>query len=199
MSPAGVATTRGGAHEGRDTVTDRTHAEADTDERRHDDTGGHWHAGPAGGSTVDDAGGSTAERGDHAARWRHVVTDLLAVDRAVVEDVVADSGLLGVQADLLIRLSRRADHRSPMNVLAAAMRVSGSSLTKLVDRLSELGYARRDASEDDRRVVYVVLTEAGVDEGARLRERYAGVLRSRVLAAVGGGAVGLADIARQLA
>lgn len=132
------------------------------------------------------------------ARWREVVTDLMAVDRAVVDDVVADTGLLGAQADLLIRLSRLPDQRSPMNVLASSMRVSGSSLTKLVDRLSDLGYARRDASENDRRVVYVVLTPQGAEEATLLRERYVGVLRSRVLATVGGGAVELADIARRL-
>lgn len=132
-------------------------------------------------------------------RWRDLVADLVAVDRAVVDDVVADTGLLGVQADLLIRLSRLPDHRSPMNVLAGSMRVSGSSLTKLVDRLSELGYARRDASENDRRVVYVVLTPAGVEEARRLREQYAKVLRSRVLASVGAEVTDIADIARRLA
>lgn len=145
-------------------------------------------------TSEDDAGpddGSTA-------RWRDVVADLVAVDRAVVDDVVADTGLLGVQADLLIRLSRLPGHRSPMNVLAGSMRVSGSSLTKLVDRLSEIGYARRDASENDRRVVYVVLTPTGVDEARRLTALYVKVLRSRVLASVGGGVVGLADIARRL-
>ena len=136
---------------------------------------------------------------DQTARWRDVMADLLAVDRAVVDDVVADTGLLGVQADLLIRLVAVSGHRSPMNVLAGSMRVSGSSLTKLVDRLSELGYARRDASENDRRVVYVVLTATGVEEAERLRERYVAVLRSRVLATVGSGAVGLADLARTLA
>ena len=145
--------------------------------------------------------GTTADvDGDEqTARWRDVVADLTAVDRAVVDDVVADTGLLGVQADLLIRLLAVPDHRSPMNVLASAMRVSGSSLTKLVDRLSDLGYARRDASENDRRVVYVVLTPAGVEEAVRLRGRYVGVLRSRVLATVGGEAVGLAEVARRLA
>lgn len=136
---------------------------------------------------------------ESTTRWRDLVADLVAVDRAVVDDVVADTGLLGVQADLLIRLSRIPDHRSPMNVLAGSMRVSGSSLTKLVDRLSELGYARRDASENDRRVVYVVLTPAGVEEARRLREQYAKVLRSRVLASVGAEVTDIADIARRLA
>lgn len=145
-----------------------------------------------------DASTPQDDEDDQAARWREVVNDLLAVDRAVVDDVVADSGLLGVQADLMIRLSVLPGHRSPMNVLAASMRVSGSSLTKLVDRLSDLGYARRDASENDRRVVYVVLTATGVEESARLRTRLVGVLRSRVLATVGGGALGLAEVARRL-
>lgn len=156
-------------------------------------------AGTAGPGTDDDADAAAGVDTAGAETWRDVVTDLLAVDRAVVDDVVVDTGLVGVQADLLIRLTRRADHRSPMNVLAGSMRVSGSSLTKLVDRLSELGYARRDASENDRRVVYVVLTDDGVEAGERLRTRYAAVLRSRVLAAVGGGAIGLAEVARRLA
>ena len=153
----------------------------------------HQQESPA--SAPDDPGSDDPS----TARWREVVSDLVAVDRAVVDDVVADTGLLGVQADLLIRLSRLPDQRSPMNLLAGSMRVSGSSLTKLVDRLSDLGYARRDASENDRRVVYVVLTPTGVDEATRLTALYVKVLRSRVLANVGSGVVGLADIARKLA
>ncbi|MHA3704497.1 MarR family transcriptional regulator [Jatrophihabitans sp. YIM 134969] len=136
---------------------------------------------------------------EQTTRWREVVTDLLAVDRAVVDDVVADTGLLGVQADLLVRLARLPGQRSPMNALAGSMRVSGSSLTKLVDRLSDLGYARRDASENDRRVVYVVLTPEGIEEADRLSGQLVKALRSRVLATVGGGVVDLADVARRLA
>ena len=136
---------------------------------------------------------------DDPDRWRDVVADLAAVDRAVVDEVVGDSGLVGVQADLMIRLGSAPGHRSPMNALAASMRVSGSSLTKLVDRLSDLGIARRDAAEHDRRVVYVVLTDDGVELADRLRTRYVTVLRARVLAVVGGDVVGLADVARRLA
>lgn len=131
--------------------------------------------------------------------WRDIVTDLLAVDRAVVDDVVAESSLLGVQADLLMRLVDTEGHRSPMNALAGAMRVSGSSLTKLVDRLSDLGFARRDASEADRRVVYVVLTDVGVEEAGRLRRRYVAALRARVLGAIGGDVLRLAEVAHRLA
>lgn len=131
--------------------------------------------------------------------WREVMRDLVTLDRTVAELTVGDSGLLPVQADLLLRLSRLPGRRSPMNALAAQLRVSGSSLTKLVDRLSEQALARRDASPSDRRVVYVALTEAGARQAEQLAQRLAAAVRARVLAVPGVDVVGLADVARRLA
>lgn len=135
---------------------------------------------------------------DAIERWRDAVSDLATVDRAVVDDVLAGTTLQPLQADLLLRLGGLPQGRSPMNVLAAAMRVSGSSLTKLVDRLSDLGLARRDASDTDRRVVFVVLTEEGGRLSRQLRARYVATLRARVLSVVGADVLGVADVARGL-
>ncbi|HVA66096.1 MAG TPA: MarR family transcriptional regulator [Elusimicrobiota bacterium] len=48
-----------------------------------------------------------------------------------------------------------------MSGIAAAVRLSLSSVTGLIDRLSQKNLVRRDRSSDDRRVVQVVLTDEG--------------------------------------
>jgi DNA-binding MarR family transcriptional regulator len=49
----------------------------------------------------------------------------------------------------------------PMGDLAESMACDPSTITAVVDRLEELGYAERQPSERDRRVKTVVLTSAG--------------------------------------
>ncbi|MDE2314632.1 MAG: MarR family transcriptional regulator [Elusimicrobia bacterium] len=48
-----------------------------------------------------------------------------------------------------------------MSGIAAVVRLSLSSVTGLIDRLSKKNLVRRDRSNDDRRVVQVALTEEG--------------------------------------
>ena len=63
----------------------------------------------------------------------------------------------------------------PMHAIAETLDVSGASTTGIVDRMEELGYVARQRDSDDRRVVRVVLTDAGheliADMATERRER----------------------------
>jgi DNA-binding MarR family transcriptional regulator len=55
------------------------------------------------------------------------------------------------------------DEPRPMGELAREMHCDNSNITGLIDRLSERGLVERRASEGDRRVKLVALTDAGTE------------------------------------
>jgi MarR family transcriptional regulator, organic hydroperoxide resistance regulator len=59
----------------------------------------------------------------------------------------------------------------PMSALAEAMHCDNSNITGIVDRLEAAGLAERRASERDRRVKAVVLTEKGERTRIEIRRR----------------------------
>jgi DNA-binding MarR family transcriptional regulator len=63
--------------------------------------------------------------------------------------------------DVLVTLEKAPDHRLRMSDLAENMVASRSGLTRLVDRLEEAGFLRRESCPGDGRGAYAVLTEAG--------------------------------------
>jgi DNA-binding MarR family transcriptional regulator len=77
-------------------------------------------------------------------------------------------------SDTLGLLSERGASR--MSELADAMRVDASTATRAVARLERAGLVERAPSPDDRRVVVVVPTEAGVAAHLAMRERYEKVM-----------------------
>jgi DNA-binding MarR family transcriptional regulator len=64
--------------------------------------------------------------------------------------------------------------------LAAVERVRPPSITKIVDRLEELGFVRREVDPNDRRSSLVHLTEAGTRHIAETRNRKTAYLASRL-------------------
>lgn len=67
-----------------------------------------------------------------------------------------------------------------MSELAECARTSQASLTGIVDRLESLGFVERIRSAEDRRVVEVALTEAGLAESECVREQVAERLRALI-------------------
>ena len=63
--------------------------------------------------------------------------------------------------DVLIQLSATADGRLRMQELAAAVVLSKSGLTRMVDRLEEAGLVVRRGCKSDRRVTFAEITPAG--------------------------------------
>jgi DNA-binding MarR family transcriptional regulator len=72
-----------------------------------------------------------------------------------------ETGLPPEDADLLVLLAQAPEQRLRMVDVSAALRLSKSGVTRLVDRLAEQGLVVRAACPKDRRVIYAGLTEEG--------------------------------------
>ncbi|MET9607327.1 MarR family transcriptional regulator [Streptomyces sp. NPDC006512] len=71
------------------------------------------------------------------------------------------AGLSSLDFGTLTRLSRSPGGRLRMSDLATQSLLSTSGVTRVVDRLERGGLVRREASPDDRRSTYAVLTPEG--------------------------------------
>jgi DNA-binding MarR family transcriptional regulator len=65
------------------------------------------------------------------------------------------------------------DEPKPMSELAAALRCDNSNVTGIVDRLEDRGLVERRATDHDRRVKMLTITERGAAVRARLTARLA--------------------------
>lgn len=68
---------------------------------------------------------------------------------------------------ILLRLARTPGQRLRMTELAGQAALSTSGLTRLVDRLEEVGYLRRQPCSSDRRASLAVLTDLGAEVVAK--------------------------------
>jgi MarR family transcriptional regulator, multiple antibiotic resistance protein MarR len=75
-------------------------------------------------------------------------------------------GLTGVQYGVLKHLAERTGGTAAD--LCRAMHYDTGSMTRMLDRLEEKGFLRRERCKDDRRVVYLRLTTAGREHLPRL-------------------------------
>lgn len=75
------------------------------------------------------------------------------------ESVAAAHGLTRQQATMLGLL----DEPRPMSALAGALHRVASNVTGMVDRLERQELVRRERDPEDRRVVFIVATDAGRD------------------------------------
>jgi MarR family transcriptional regulator for hemolysin len=106
-----------------------------------------------------------------ARGWRH------AVDRRLKYLGISMAGWMTIAA---------ASHvRSPLSQseLAAMLSVSGPSMVHMIDRLVRAGLVKREASNSDRRVNRIVITEAGHRLCAELKDE-AATVRRQLLASI---------------
>jgi DNA-binding MarR family transcriptional regulator len=80
-------------------------------------------------------------------------------------------------------LSQAPEREIRLLDLADMLSLTQSSTSRLVDRLVSDGHAHRDSCGDDKRGVYVVITDAGVDHVERTRPVYEDALNHALLAA----------------
>lgn len=79
-----------------------------------------------------------------------------------VEREIESLGLGMSSFEIMIRLARSPGRRLRMTELAAQSTVTNSGLTRVVDRLSQVGFVEREPCDTDRRGWFAVLTDAGV-------------------------------------
>lgn len=70
-------------------------------------------------------------------------------------------GLAGSDFRALAMLAQAPEHEVRLLDLADELSLNQSSVSRLVDRLESAGRARRESCGDDRRGVYVVITDKG--------------------------------------
>lgn len=86
--------------------------------------------------------------------------------------------------EVLIEVVEAPDERIKMTDLARLTLRSKSGATRLVDRLEEYGLVRRETSPEDRRAVYVTLTDSGRALFERVKAPIADILIDRFAAHV---------------
>lgn len=110
------------------------------------------------------------------ARWRELATCYntvaCALDRAL-QDV---HGLSMSEYETLDRLVDLDCEKHRMQEIAAAMYLSQSALSRTVARLEKHGYVKRGLCENDRRGVFVEITEAGRRCHAEARDTHLKIL-----------------------
>ncbi|WP_394350380.1 MarR family winged helix-turn-helix transcriptional regulator [Nocardiopsis deserti] len=157
-------------------------------------------AGSVGGSGNAGAAGSATNDDDLITAWGLVHEAMSVIQPKLLGGITPDGrDMAGPWFEVLIRLQRTPGHRLPMSRLAREVSLSTGGFTKLADRLEREGYLARENCASDRRVVYAVLTDRGLDFIGQARTRHVERLREHVLGPLGeDGVRQLAAIARTL-
>lgn len=87
-----------------------------------------------------------------------------AATRSLSAQLSADHGLTLSDYEVLLRLARAPDRRMRRVDLAEQVLLTASGVTRLLDGLERSGYVERASCSSDRRVVYAVLTEDGLEK-----------------------------------
>ena len=96
--------------------------------------------------------------------WRGVLFSHAKVLRALEADMLEQHDLRITLFDVLSRLKGAPDHRLRMSELEEASLFTRSGITALADRLEKVGLVQRERSTEDRRGVYLALTESGLEK-----------------------------------
>ena len=100
--------------------------------------------------------------------WRLFFESALALLDVLDGELLELAGIPQRWYDVLVHLEEAPDGL-PMNELADRILYSKSGFTRVVDRMEEAGLVRRSRLEHDRRTIFVVLTDAGLDLLQRAR------------------------------
>jgi DNA-binding MarR family transcriptional regulator len=87
-----------------------------------------------------------------------------AATRKLSAQLSADHGLTISDFEVLLRLGRAPDRRMRRVDLAGELLLTASGITRLLDGLERAGFVERGSCSEDRRVVYAVLTDAGLEK-----------------------------------
>jgi DNA-binding MarR family transcriptional regulator len=94
--------------------------------------------------------------------WRGLIELILELEAEQEEVLVSTHGITAGEYGVLVRLSEADGERLRMCDLAQGLRMSPSGLTRRIDGLAKQGFVAREASPDDRRVQFAVLTDDGL-------------------------------------
>ncbi|HEY0475417.1 MAG TPA: MarR family transcriptional regulator [Kribbella sp.] len=93
--------------------------------------------------------------------WRAFIAAQRVVNARIEQQLQRDAGMPHTYFEILVRLSDADDGRLRMSELALSTLGSRSRLSHAVNRLEQVGWARREGVESDRRGQVAIITEAG--------------------------------------
>jgi len=95
------------------------------------------------------------------SEWRALVASHAAVTAALEHDLGERHGLGVTEFEVLERLAENPDNKFRVQELAESVHLSQSALSRMIGRLEQHGLVGRSLCDDDRRGIYVCLTDAG--------------------------------------
>jgi DNA-binding MarR family transcriptional regulator len=105
-----------------------------------------------------------------------VRTEMLsALDKALEADAELSAKEISAAQFIVIAALALADSARSASDLCKGLSYDAGAMTRMIDRLESKGLLRRNRRPDDRRVVYVELTEEGSRAYPRMREVSMGV------------------------
>ncbi|HEY7175346.1 MAG TPA: MarR family transcriptional regulator [Micromonosporaceae bacterium] len=117
---------------------------------------------------------------DLVTSWRDITSCYSSVRCALDRELEEQHGLGMSEFEALDRLAEAPDGSQRMQELGTAMYLSQSALSRVVARLERDGLVRRDMCAQDRRGVFVKLTEAGRDRHNAARPTQLAVLADHI-------------------
>lgn len=113
-------------------------------------------------------------------RWRELATCYNTVACALDRALQDAHGLTMSEYETLDRLVDANCEKRRMQDIAAAMYLSQSALSRTVARLEKHGYVQRDLCQNDRRGVFVEITDAGRHRHTEARETHLKILNEHL-------------------
>ena len=95
-----------------------------------------------------------------------------AATRKLSAELSGDHDLTLSDYEVLLRLSRAPDQRMRRVDLAEQVLLTASGVTRLLDGLERSGFVERASCSTDRRVVYAVLTDKGLEKVRSARKTH---------------------------
>ena len=114
--------------------------------------------------------------------WRAIAASHAAACTALEHELGRRHGLGVSEFEVLDRLAESERQKFRAQELADAVHLSQSALSRLIDRLERHGLVKRSLCDNDRRGIYVSLTQAGRQRHAEAAPTHREVL-AEVLAA----------------
>lgn len=105
-----------------------------------------------------------------------LVEALTRLNRGFDRRLRAECGITIAWFEALLRIGRHGGSMT-MSELASQLSLTNGGVTRMVDKMAEAGYLRREPCASDRRVSYAVLTAAGVAKWTEASELHVEDLR----------------------
>ena len=124
---------------------------------------------------------------DERSSWRAFFAVACRALDHIDQSLQKQAGMTLTDYEILLALTEAPERRLRMSELADQVFVSRSRLTYRVDRLTDVGFVTREECEDDRRGLWAILTDKGLDALDEATPAHHAVIHSLLFSDLGEG------------